>query len=157
MTFYKWTILKRRRVKEVNLQISCMIRQGEVRQSEETSERAKIIHAEYCYVPVTLNWLKLWLIFICHKQGGISTNCTSKQSLALYGHLLLFLYLSRQIICCKNNKEAFLYYTIEELGTKSLQKMIKTALTFPLKFGNFCGIILPIYEENAVHISFIGQ
>ena len=75
-----------RRVKEVNLQISCMIRQGEVRQSEETSERTKTIYVEYCYVVM----LQVWLIFICHKQGGNSTNCTSKQSLALYRHLLLF-------------------------------------------------------------------
>ena len=37
------TLLKRRRVKDVNLQISCMIRQGEVRQSEVTSEKAKTI------------------------------------------------------------------------------------------------------------------
>ena len=39
MTFYKRTLTKRRRVQEVNLQISCKIRQGAVRQSEETSKR----------------------------------------------------------------------------------------------------------------------
>lgn len=69
----------RRRVIDIYLQISYKIRQGEVRQSEETSERYKtgqsVSNITTAYVPVISMWSTTGLslgqcgVFICHTQN----------------------------------------------------------------------------------------